>query len=246
MGSVTLIMPYYDNAEMLRVHLAAWHDWPADIRERFKVIIVDDGSPNAPAASVPLPANLIDISIYRVTEDRPWHQHAARNLGAHVADDGWLLLTDMDHVLTAENAAALVRRLRKMDEGTVYTLHRIEADTGEPTLGLSGKSKPHPNSFVLTKDLYWRIGGYDEDYCGVYGTDGMFRQRAFHVGVRGHLKRVALTRYWRGLIPDASTTTLPRKEGRDEGAKKAIAKAKWDRGEEDVVKVLQFEWERVL
>jgi GT2 family glycosyltransferase len=242
---ITLIMPYYDNGEMLRVHLAAWHDWPADIRERFKVIIVDDGSPNAPAASVPLPANLIDVSIYRVTEDRPWHQHAARNLGAHVAADGWLLLTDMDHVLTAENAAALVRRLHKMDEGTVYTLHRIEADTGEPTLGRTGKPKPHPNSFVLTKELYWRIGGYDEEYVG-YGTDGKFKERAFHVGQRGHLKRVALTRYWRGLVPDASTTTLGRKESEWHCDTKAIDRKKWQEGREDEILTLDFPWERVL
>jgi hypothetical protein len=234
------------NSEMLRIHYRTWHDWPERIREQFKVIIIDDGSPTAPAIDVPCPANLLPISIYRVTEDRPWHQHAARNLGAHVADEGWLLLTDMDHLLTADAADALLRRLDKMDDETVYTLHRVEADTGEPTIGKDGRPKPHPNSFVLTRELYWKIGGYDEDFCGVYGTDGMFRQRAFHVGRRGHLKRVALTRYWRGLVSDASTTTLPRKEGRDEGAKKAIMRAKWERGEEHEVKVLQFEWERVL
>lgn len=243
---ITLVMPYYMNAEMLRRHYQNWHDWPAEVRDRFKVIIVDDGSPTAPAAEVPCPANIIDISIYRVTEDRPWHQHAARNLGAHVAEDGWLLLTDMDHMLAADAADALLRRIGKMNPDTIYTLHRVEADTGQATIGANGRPKPHPNSFVLTKELYWRIGGYDEDYCGVYGTDGLFKQRAFQVGIRGHLKKVALTRYWRGIVPDASTTTLERKEGRDPEAKKAIARAKWERGEEHEVKVLQFEWERVL
>jgi hypothetical protein len=243
---ITLIMPYYDNSSMLELHYGCWLEWPEDLKARLKVIIVDDGSPTAPAIDVPRPDGLPALSIYRVTEDRPWHQHAARNLGAHVADDGWLLLTDMDHMLTAENALQLFKRIDLLEPDMIYTLHRVEADTGLPTIGTNGKPKPHPNSFVLTKDLYWRIGGYDEDYCGVYGTDGLFKQRAFTVGRRGHLKKVALTRYWRGLVPDASTTTLVRKDGRDPEAKKAIARAKWKRGEEHEVKVLQFEWERVL
>jgi hypothetical protein len=230
---------------MLLLQMATWASWPEAVKERIGIIVVDDGSPE-PAINVPRPTGLPELSIYRVIEDRPWHQHGARNLGAHVAPDGWLLLTDMDHVLTGENAEQLLKRLHRMDEGSVFTLNRVEADTGEQTLGLDGRPKPHPNSFVLTRELYWRVGGYDEDYCGVYGTDGLFRQRAFHVGKREHLKRVALTRYWRGLVPDASTTTLLRKEGRDPGAKKAIARAKWERGEEHLIKTLDFEWERVL
>lgn len=244
---LTLIMPYYENAGMLALHYLEWaENWPASARERFKVVLVDDGSQIAPATSVARPEGLPELQIWRVTEDRPWHQHAARNLGAHVAEDGWLLLTDMDHMLRADAADALLRRLDKLDPCTIYTLHRVEADTGKATIGANGHPKPHPNSFVLTRNLYWRIGGYDEDYCGVYGTDGLFKQRAFNVGARGHLKKVALTRYWRGLVPDASTTTLERKEGRDWGAKKAIAQKKWERGEEHEIKVLQFEWERVL
>jgi hypothetical protein len=191
------------------------------------------------------PEGIPGLEIYRVTEDRPWHQHAARNLGAHVAPDGWLLLTDMDHVLTGQNAAALLKRLGKLDPASIYTLHRVEADTGQPTINDAGQPKPHPNSFVLTRELYWRIGGYDEDFCGIYGTDGLFKQRAFNVGQRDHLKKVALTRYWRDLVPDASTHA-PRKEGRKPGDKKSVLIAKAARGETGVVKVLQFPWERLL
>ncbi len=243
---LTLVMPYYDNAAMLALQYAGWSAWPAALKAGIEIILVDDGSPDSPARDVARPEGLPKLAIYRVTEDRPWHQHAARNLGAYLAETQWLLLTDMDHVLTEQDARALMKRMHKLDEEMVYTLSRVEADTGLVTIGTNGRPKPHPNSFVMTRDLYWRIGGYDEDYCGIYGTDGLFKQRAFHVGRRGHLKHVALTRYWRDLVPDASTTTLPRKEGREPGAKEAVARAKWERGEEHVVKVLQFPWERVL
>jgi hypothetical protein len=245
---LSLVMPYYANPSMLSIQYAEWLGWSALAKAQIEIVIVDDGSPE-PAVAVPFGAGagtLPEISIYRITEDRPWHQHAARNLGAHVARAPWLLLTDMDHMLTAENAEALIKRLGKLDPGTAYFLNRIEADTGLPTLGGDNRPKPHPNSFVMTRDLYWEAGGYDEDYCGIYGTDGLFKDRLFRLAVRGLLKHVALKRYWRDLVPDASTTTLERKEGREPGAKKAVALRKRAEGREGMVTTLNFPWEKAL
>jgi hypothetical protein len=241
---LTLVMPTYLNNGMLARQYEGWAAWPDELKRRLEVIIVDDGSP-VPAAEVPLPPGLPLVRIYRVAKDIPWHQHGARNLGAHVASEGWLLLTDMDHVLEAEAAERLLALLPTLDMDAIYTLDRIEADSRKPTKDRNGNPKPHPNSFVVTRELFWRIGGYDEDLTGVYGTDGFFRHRAFSIGRRGHLA-IPLVRYWRDLIPDASTTTLPRKEGRDPGHKERILAEKRARGEADTVKVLQFEWERVL
>lgn len=239
---LTIVMPFYDNAGMLGLQYRGWALWPEALRARLRVIIVDDGSP-VPAADVPRPDGL-EIAIYRVMEDRPWHQHGSRNLGAHVANDGWLLLTDMDHVLSAESAEKLFAAMDGLDPGTIYMLDRVEADTGLPTLGNDGQPKPHPNSFVVTRETFWRIGGYDEAYCGVYGTDGLFRERAFTRAHKGHLS-ISLTRYWREIVPDASTRTLPRKEGREPGAKDRVRREKAERGEADKIVTLDFPWERV-
>lgn len=242
---VSLCMPYYMNPAMLALQYANWVSWPVELRALFEIVLVDDGSPERPASEVRRPPGLPALRIYRVTEDRPWHQHAARNLAAKVATGRWLLLTDMDHVLERKAAEALWKRRGKLDPGTIYTLARVEADTGLPTMQHS-RPKPHPNSFVVTPETFWSIGGYDEDYCGIYGTDGLFRSRAGERAKQGHLKYVPLTRYWRELVADASTTTLPRKEGREPGAKEKIAAMKAERGESGVVKVLQFDWEQVL
>jgi len=242
---LTLVIPFYDNPGMLQIQFEGWAAWPEKHKRRVEIILVDDGSPNFPAAAVTRPEGLPALRIYRVLEDRPWHQHAARNLGAHVAAEGWLLLTDMDHVLPADSARALFKEMDKgrLEPDRIYMLDRVEADTGLPTMNGIGRPKPHPNSFVLTRQLYWRIGGYDEDYCGIYGTDGLFKMRAFSTAKRGHLS-IPLTRYWRALVPDASTDA-PRKEGREPGAKERVAAEKAARGETDVIKVLQFPWERV-
>ncbi len=245
MIDLSIILPFYMNPGMLDLQFANWLSWPQEIRDRLEIIIIDDGSPQGHAVDVPRPAGLPELSIYRVLEDRPWHQHAARNLGARQATAKWLLLTDMDHLLMASAAAALFKRLDRLDEHAIYTLARIEADTGLPTMK-DGIAKPHPNSFVVTRETYWHIGGYDEDFCGIYGTDVLFRTRAYSRADRQHLDKVALTRYWRDIVPDASTTTLPRKEGRWLGQRQEIANAKRARGEQNVIKVLQFPWERQL
>jgi hypothetical protein len=243
---LTLVMAYYENAGMLGLHYRNWLTWPCKLREHLAVIIVDDGSPTAPAANVPRPYGLPALHIYRVTEDRPWFQNGARNIGAHEATSPWLLLTDMDHILTADNAAALLKHLGKMDPETAYFLHRVEADTGMPTLDRNGKPKPHPNSFVMTREMYWRVGGYDEWFTGIYGTDSMWRDRLYKVAKRGFLENVALTRYWRDLVPDASTTTLPRKEGRVPGDKLAISLAKKAAGKENEILALSAPYDIVL
>lgn len=242
---ITLVMPFYMNSEMLALHYATWAEWPTKAKRAISIVLVDDGSPE-PAIDVPRPAGLPNLRIYRVKEDRPWHQHAARNLGAHVAKGPWLLLTDMDHVLEADAARGLVKRVGALDPWTAYFLHRIEANNRMPTIGKDGQAKPHPNSFVMARELYWRAGGYDEDYCGIYGTDGLFKARLFTIADRGFLKHVPLVRYWRDILPDASTTTLQRKEGREAGAKERVRREKEARGEADKVTVLNFEWERVL
>jgi glycosyltransferase involved in cell wall biosynthesis len=247
MTDLSIVLPYYLNPSMLSLQFANWASWPEAIKDRVEIVIVDDGSPEGHAIDVLRPEGLPKLSIYRVLEDRPWHQHAARNLGADVAKGEWLLLTDMDHVLKQDAAEALLKRINlgKLDRKAIYTLARVEADTGLPTMK-DGREKPHPNSFVVTKETFWHIGGYDESFVGVYGTDSLFRSRAYSRAIHQHLDKVPLTRYWRDLVPDASTTTLPRKEGRWLGARKEILMGKIARGEENVVKVLQFPWEQQL
>lgn len=243
MSVLSLVMPFYRNPGMLALQMNGWAAWPGRVKRRTEIVIVDDGSPEA-AAAVARPSGLPDLSIYRVLDDMPWHQHGARNLGAHVAQGPWLLLTDMDHVLPVASAESLLDRLDALDPGAIYTLDRVEADTGRPTCQ-NGRPKPHPNSFVVGKATFWKIGGYDETFTGIYGTDGLFRERAFAKARRGHLD-VPLIRYWRDLVPDASTTTLKRKEGRDPGARRRVLEEKIARGERDHVRTLQFAWAQVL
>lgn len=239
MRPLTICLPYYMNPGMLAVQYQAIAALPDALREHLQLVIVDDGSPVHPAGSVLRFGLDVSVKIYRITVDVRWNQDAARNLAAAQAETDWLLLTDIDHIPT--QAAFEFLMTAKLDEATVYRFgHRLDAPHLTPKIK-HGCMHPHPNSWVMTKALYDRIGGYDEALAGNYGTDGDFTRRAKAEAALVELP-IALVRYPREVVADASTTTLERKNLDDKARIRAIMKG---RGEGWRPLRGSFPWERV-
>lgn len=224
---------------MLRLHLETWAGYPYEVRSRFVFIIVDDASPTWPAAEV-LKADPIDaeIELYRIKHNVAWAWDAARNIAMANVPEGWTLLTDMDHLLPLESAEAFLAADLNPNKG--YVPSRIRAVDGKPY-------KPHPNSYVLTRALFWKAGGYDEQFVGYYGKDRAFRRQLDAVAAREDLPAVCLTLYGREVIPDASTTAYSRKDGpyytcNHPAVRRAINRTHID----GVKKSMTMDYERVL
>lgn len=205
---LTFCLAYYRNPGMLAEQFRVWAGYPDDLKNQIEIVVGDDGSPE-PAAAVPRPDGLPSLRIFRLKdvenpETPPWRQDAIRNRAAFMARGPWLFLTDMDHVLPANSLRALLP-LCKSD--LVYTFQRLDAPDMKPKLDKSGNLHPHPNTFAMTKARYWKVGGYDEEFCGIYGTDGPFKRRLIESGPIVHLPDVPIVRYSRDVIPDASTRT---------------------------------------
>jgi hypothetical protein len=205
MRNFTLVMAYYMNQSMLAEHARLWQSLPAELAARLHVVIVDDGSPEHSAHEAMRSIGKVPVAslqVWRMLVDIPWNQDACRNLGVREAPTEWLLLTDMDHLVPAETWRRLM--LGQLHKNEVYRFGRVSA----PSLELY---KPHPNSWAMRRTIYWDCGGYDERLAGNYGTDGDFLVR-----IRGRRNIVDLSdvliRVPREVIPDASTTTLKRKQ----------------------------------
>lgn len=210
MNHVSIVMAYYENAGMLARQLEMMETYPKEFRRHLEYLVVDDGSPTAPARR---PASSsVSLSIYRMRKDIRWNQDAARNLGVARSSYDFLLLTDMDHLIPPETIESVLRL--KMDGRTVFRFSRVSAPDMAPY-------KPHPNSWFMTRKQWDTIGGYDEALTGYYGTDGDFLSRTQKRFKTAHLK-APLIRVPREVIPDASTTTLTRKDPEDKVAIKAI------------------------
>lgn len=203
MRELTVILAYYLNPGMLQRQYETFRSLPDALRAHLRLIVVDDGSPEHPAT----PEDIgLPLEIYRIGVDVRWNQDAARNLGVDRSQTRWLLLTDIDHLIPQKTIESVC--IGKIDASKVYRFSRVSAPDLAPY-------KPHPNSWLMTRKMYDVIGGYDERLAGNYGTDGDFRHR-----VASHAEEIVilpdvLIRVPREVIPDASTTTLTRKEDRD-------------------------------
>lgn len=250
MNKLTLIYPYYNSAGMLRKQIEGWNALPKELKDHLLVILIDDASPLAPAIDVIRENDIrFNLRFYRVLKDIPWNQHGCRNLGAKEAPKGWLFLSDIDHQLPEVTIRSLMQM--KLDPECFYTLQRVTAvkkEDGNLKYDLMtdarGKPKPHPNTFLVTREKFWKSGGYDEDYCGVYGGDGPFARALEKVARRTHLKDLDLIRWTRDLIPDASQPPEYREKYRKEyrkrfekkGCSSAANPTTW----------IRFPWERVI
>jgi len=117
------------------------------LEQGLKTVIVDDCSKE--------PLGPLDgVKVVRVTDDIKWNQPGARNLGFHISN-GWILCADIDHLVTKENMEQLEKT--ELKRGCVYYLGREDTNS--------------VNIYVIHKDDFEKIGGYDEDFCGNYGYD---------------------------------------------------------------------------
>lgn len=240
----TLVLPYYENAGMLALQYTAIAALPAEVRGSLHLIVVDDGSPAAPAVApgdvktneeAVAELGIASFQLFRIEVDVRWNWLAARNIGVEHAPTDWVLLTDIDHVVPEATARRIQEK--KLDPASAYRFSRVDAPDLSPY-------KPHPNSWLLTRDRMDKIGGYDERFSGFYGTDGEFRDR-----VKANSREIIildepLVRYPREVQADASTTQYGRKEAQDrEGVTKVRAQIAAEGGRP---RRLSFPFHRVL
>jgi len=200
---LTLVMAYYENPVMLAHHLHEWRAWSDRARKEIAVVIVDDGSPRNPAIDVLQGFNVLQLSLYRIDVNIPWNQDGARNLAMKEAKTDWVLMTDMDHLLLPSEADRLLDMPKQ--RGYYYMPARRT---------IAGKQcEPHFNSYVMHRKDFWRIGGYDEDFAGFYGSDGNFRKRMKAYKAREvNTEAFYLTQVFSTDVADSNTREWGRKK----------------------------------
>lgn len=163
---ISIVINAYNAQAALERQLAHWSGFAPEVLARLEVVIVDDGSAQ-PLLVEPgaLPKGL-RFTLARIAQDIPWNMPGARNLGALLARSPFLLMHDIDHFLPGAGIALLQQHLQQLSPTTLYNFPRTE--NGELI-------NPPVNCFLCSRDGFWRVGGYDEDFAGHYGhEDGWF------------------------------------------------------------------------
>lgn len=207
-------VPYYNNAGMLARHCLEIGAMSFDVRKRIEFVVCDDAS-DVPAHAPKLGVNFA-LKIFRLRGAHvPWSHRVCSNIAAREACAPWLLISDIDHLVTGSVWRSLLTA--KLDPLCVYTFGRENTD---------GSFKPtHPDSWLMHRDMWERINGYDERYRGLYGQNAGMIDRVFkHAGQTIQLP-FNLIRVDRAEIPDASTPQdLPNHTRKSPEVRAAMAK----------------------
>jgi hypothetical protein len=232
---------------MLRKQLENWQAYSEKAKERFRLLVVDDCSPE-PARDVIEDVGVKDLSLYRIHDDIEWNRNGARNLAAHVSPPGWLLNVDIDHMLSPESADALLDV--DLNPKLWYRFVRWRVGKADETRRKDsipedcefGQIKPHIDSHLMTRELFMR-SPYDEDYAGCLGGGSPFLARMGMIAPAKMLPdSVALHVYTRHVVSDASVSTLSRDTSEYSRRRKAKEKA----GNTTPKNLMRFAWSRVL
>lgn len=206
MNEITLVIPYYNQPNMLAKQMEGVKAYPPGI----KIIVIDDGSP--------IPAEVPEgVDLYRIDDDIPWNREQARNIGGYVCDTRWLIHVDIDHILPIECAQALVEHT--LDPLLWYRFPRWRIGRADKTrkkdklhhMTKFGKILPHIDSFLMTRNQFMS-SPYDERYSGALGGGTPFLNRQSRIHGEPHTlpNDIHLHVYTSHTIQDSSIETLSR------------------------------------
>lgn len=150
-----------------------------NLPDDIEFIIVDDGS--EPPLKV-TDYDLKNFSIYYTNNKLAWTQGLGRNLGASKAKGQYLLMTDIDHIITKEAfmdvykfGGPMMRFPRYFgildEDGSLKTDGGSLREYGIKPGYLEApeyRTNVHRNTFAMRRDIYNEIGGYDPKWC-TYG-----------------------------------------------------------------------------
>lgn len=190
-------MPYHNAPLMLARHVYNCEGLPDYLREAVEVVVCDDASdtPIRPPGGF----STCRLQLFRIPPPHVrWSHRCATNVAAHNARGEWLLITDIDHVVPTVTWKQLAARYRsgELRADMVYNFRRHNTDGSE--------YKPHPDSWLIHRSMWRKIGGYDTRYRGHYGQNAAFQDRVAHHAGQVHTLYESLTRITRDDIADAS------------------------------------------
>jgi len=185
---ISLVCSVYNSHKVFAEQLHFLSNELKGLGRVVEVIFVDDGS------EPPL-TNIYNIHSERISDTLLfknfkllythskviWNQPAGRNLGVKKANGNYLLLFDLDHIMTRDMVIELLnfsddmmrwpRMYGILNEGKIVTDIDILRENGLKPNVETNKLMGVCNIFAISKAIYDELGGYDEKFCGKYSGD---------------------------------------------------------------------------
>ena len=136
------------------------------IRAQFEIIIVDDCSNK----SITPHCNGLNLKAYRITDDIPWNQAGARNLGCFATESPWVLFFDIDQLPINNCVQLILESIQNLERNCLYYFYVDNFIDSN----LKKKLDVHPNTFLANTQKFKNTCMYDEDFAGHYGYEDLY------------------------------------------------------------------------
>jgi GT2 family glycosyltransferase len=203
---ISVIIPTYERAAQLSVCLRALaaQDYS---RDRFEVVVVDDGSATSPEGSVESFRHLLNVRLLKQLHSGP---AAARNYGAAHAKGAFLAFTDDDCApdpdwlrdlatgfVSCSDCVLGGRTINVLANNPYSTASQLVADylyarwNSDPDYATFFSS----NNFALPAKSFHDVGGFDAGWIEAAGEDRELCDRLIYRGYRLRFASDALVRH---------------------------------------------------
>lgn len=200
----SIVFAVLDSHKAVDRHLRYFEQMP--LPDDVELVLVDDGSTPPLKEFLRYDHRPKNLRILRHDIDAEWTQPAARNLGAREAQGEFLILSDIDHIVTKElidfvnrgewDCMMFKREVAVLDEdGDFVQDDETVLEYGYLPWRLEENKytiPKHVNSFGIRKDLYLKLGGMDERRVGTNRypnhDDSRLRNRLHKLRVAGEIK----------------------------------------------------------
>ena len=247
MTELTVVIACYGQPLMMRHQIERVATYSEAVQARLNYVIVDDcGKPPMSVSDVELLDSIVKSArLFRVTQDIPWNQMGARNLGMHHSS-GVCVMLDPDMLFDAATMSRMIEAASKLPRGHVAKFVLRHKNTGKV-------DNTSPNTWMLHRDDFFAVGGYDEDFAGNKGWSDVQLQDVLQSCYKIERRPDLIADFYStNEVPDAMVTSLDRSTALNrrkrvkkvEQARKAGGWAKWAKSRKDVPRV-RFAWEQL-
>lgn len=169
---LSIIITAYDKHEITKAH----------VRESMnstivpdEIIVVNDGGDPYLKDMLKTLDKKCDLIYARINEDIPWNYHGACNLGVWLSRGDIIGFEDNDNIPTPTFYEEALKVLNeRSDVGRVigkirYHISISELEKSAKDWVITGNRGPNQGSYLMRRDIYLKLKGQDERFCGRYG-----------------------------------------------------------------------------
>jgi len=171
---ISVLITSYNRHDLTKVHVRECMNstlMPDEI-----IVVNDHGDPCLKDMLKELDIKTKIIYAY-ILDDIPWNYTGARNLAACLSTGDYLISEDNDNIPNNNLYALMLKHLQEHPETAlvlgwgrpvIEVKDMIKYPISEWEKYAKRKAPPHNDSFMIRREIYWKMKGYDEKFAGAY------------------------------------------------------------------------------